>query len=1057
MSQIDIESEAEISHETEIDDSNEISEDKIENEKLYNQYFKWQIEFQEKYGEKTLVICEVGSFFEIYTVDNDKEKIGVGKEVSKLLNIQYTSKNKKKPGNHRKNPKMCGFQPPYLHRHLEILLENNWTVVIIEQVTPKPNITRAVTRICSPGTYIDYTLQPDNNYVVSIFMDKLKDSKKKADILAIGLSALDASTGQNTIYCFYSYESVLGKTGAYLNIEEEIMRFLGTYNPKEIILNSNQISKDYLAKIISVIQIGDRRLYQDTIKSSKDLFQINYQNQYLGKIFKKSGQLEALEYLNLDEKPAATISYIYLLKFVEEHCPKIIEKLYHPEEWSHNINLILKNNTIYQLDILPVPKNDTNQKYRSLLDLIDQTKTSMGKRLLRHQLLNPIIDVNEIERRYNNVESLMNKNDIRNFRGLLDEVMDLERSHRKLFLKMLQPYEWAELEMTYHAIITLLDMCKDKLDWSNILVIKQLDIDKFKEYVDNYSKIFKLDEMLKYSYKNLEYSFFREGNFAEIDEIQNKINKLEKEINKITKKLSNYIGDNYDYVTLENSKEKDSYFFKITTISRANILKKALPQDEFDKYIFRNSGKNGTKIYLKDNSLFDELEELKDKLKEPLIKAYYDTIDNIYQKYLPCLQGITAFIAELDVYVSHAKTAMDYSYNRPKIVNKLEGISYLDTKALRHPLAERINNKENYVPNDVSLGMGNIDGMLLFGINSAGKSCLLKSLGLATIMAQAGMYVPANSFEYYPFTTLYTRISGDDNIFKSKSSFMIEMHELANILKYSNSMSLVLGDEICKGTENISALSIVASSLKWLSKNNVKFLLATHLHHLTEMESVKSISNISLKHLKIQYNANEEYFIYDRQLKDGSGDAIYGLEVAKNVINDKEFIGWATEIRNSLLDTYSVLGFKKSSYNKEIYQDVCQVCGGVEGGIDQHHIIYQSHCKDGFHEHIPKNNPSNLVFLCKKHHVDVHQDRLTIEGYQNTSDGKKLVFHFNNINEIEEKKIAKLKFSPEQIELTKKLHESGLSNKLILFKLRKEHNIEMSMSTFHKIIKNTYT
>ena len=178
---------------------------KKDEQKLYNKYFQWQREFQDKYGEQTVVLCEVGAFFEIYGIDNEIEKVGVADEVANILNIRCTLKNKKKgPENSRKNPKMCGFQPPYLHRHLEILMQKNWTVVIVEQVTPPPNPKREITRIYSAGTYIEDVGKVDNNYVASIFIQGGKCYQSKMNIFIVGISVIDVSTGENMIHYFHS-------------------------------------------------------------------------------------------------------------------------------------------------------------------------------------------------------------------------------------------------------------------------------------------------------------------------------------------------------------------------------------------------------------------------------------------------------------------------------------------------------------------------------------------------------------------------------------------------------------------------------------------------------------------------------------------------------------------------------------------------------------------------------------------------------------------------------------------------------------------------------------
>lgn len=1031
-------------------------------DKLYNQYFKWQINFQEKYGEKTVVLCEVGAFFEIYGIDNDFEKIGVADEVAKLLNIQCTLKNKKLVHNNRKNPKMAGFQPPYLQRHLEILLAQNWTVVIVEQITPPPNPKRDITRIYSPGTYLDFKSKPDNNYIASLYFDYGKSYKSQMDIILVGISALDVSTGENVIHCFNSQEldlnmenNIGNKKSNLLTVEEEIFRFMEIYNPKEVIVNSKEFNQEMVENLLYSLDLSDRIIYYDTLKNeSNNIFNVSYQNQFLEKIFPNTGYLEPIEFIDLAEYPQGVMSYLLLLKFIYEHSPKIVEKINVPTKWALNNNLILKNNTIYQLDVLPGHQIDTHHRYKSLLHVIDKAKTPMGKRLLRYQLLNPIFNVDELEKRYDSVESVRKLEIVKPFRQLLEDIMDIERCHRKMFLKILQPYQLAEMEMSYQSIICLFKLVREHFKLEDFKFLEE-DINNFDAYFNDYQTIFNLEEMIKYSFKNVDRSFFHKGHFEVVDAFETAIENTENELFKMADKFSDLIEKNSNYVTLEKT-DKEGYFFKITTQSRVDTLKKKLSEEERNGLSFKKlSSSSVTKIYLKDSDLLEKYAELKKDIKEPLIKAYNQTLENLFNKYGNMLNKLSRFVAQIDVIISHAKSALEFAYFRPKIIDKLEGQSYLDAKELRHPIAERIHTKVNYVPNDVKLGLDEKDGFLLFGINSAGKSCLLKSVGLSVIMAQMGMYVPSSDFEYYPFQTIFTRISGDDNMFKGKSSYTIEMQEMRTIVREATPHSLVLGDEICKGTEHISALSIVAASLKWMAQKRVKFILATHLHQLSEMPQVTELPNMDLKHLEIRYDQDEECFVYDRKLKDGSGDSIYGLEVAKYIIKEKEFIEWASQIRNGLLGKQTILEAEKSNYNPEVYKDVCQICG-TKDNIDEHHIIYQSQCKDGFYKHIPKNNQSNLVFLCKKHHQEVHQDKLIINGWKMTSDGKKLDYKFVDEKITKNVRNQKLKFKPDDIKIVKELKDAGLSQKMILFKLKKNHNIDMSISTLRKIQKGDY-
>ena len=171
---------------------------------------------------------------------------------------------------------------------------------------------------------------------------------------------------------------------------------------------------------------------------------------------------------------------------------------------------------------------------------------------------------------------------------------------------------------------------------------------------------------------------------------------------------------------------------------------------------------------------------------------------------------------------------------------------------MRHPIVERISTDTEYVTNDITLGKGFKDGILLFGTNACGKSTLMKAVGLNVVLAQAGFYVACSSFIFKPYTQIFTRILNNDNIFRSQSSFAVEVMELRSIFQMCDENSLILGDELCSGTESSSALAIVSNSIKTLSDKSVSFMITSHLHELTEIPLIKEIQNVNIFHLKIR-------------------------------------------------------------------------------------------------------------------------------------------------------------------------------------------------------------
>ena len=298
------------------------------------------------------------------------------------------------------------------------------------------------------------------------------------------------------------------------------------------------------------------------------------------------------------------------------------------------------------------------------------------------------------------------------------------------------------------------------------------------------------------------------------------------------------------------------------------------------------------------------------------------------------------------------------------------------------------------------------NGVLLYGLNSVGKSSLMKSIGIAIIMAQIGYYVPATSFVYEPYMALYARITGNDNIFKGLSSFALEMTELDAILLRTEAQgpsTIVIGDEICRGTEDTSGLSLVASALVSLSECNSTFIFSSHLHELPNITEVAKLPNLRLYHLRVEYDEKNDCLVFDRKLTPGSGPKVYGLAVARYLIKNKKFINRAEIIKNRLLGTsVATIPTKKSNYNKDLLVKSCSVCNYVPvedyyKELESHHINFQKDCQaDGkinIKPYLSKNKLYNLVVLCRKCHVKVHKGEIIINGYADTSIGPILDYY----------------------------------------------------------------
>jgi len=404
----------------------------------------------------------------------------------------------------------------------------------------------------------------------------------------------------------------------------------------------------------------------------------------------------------------------------------------------------------------------------------------------------------------------------------------------------------------------------------------------------------------------------------------------------------------------------------VCTNRRAKLLEDTLKKSKKESYHFYPSGKSNKKIDSKDiSSLCNTIHKTFSQLREQLAVEYDQFLDKVKEEG-EHIQVIVKYITRLDMLLSKAYIAKRYNYCKPEIDQTRE-TSFFAAKGLRHPLIEHLQTSEIYVPNDISLGRDNC-GTLLFGTNAVGKSSLIRSIGISIVLAQSGMFVPCSSFMYRPYTQLFTRILGNDNIFKGLSTFAVEMSELRTILKMSNENSLILGDELCSGTETTSALKIFSAGIIKLHERNASFIFATHFHEVTHMKPVMDLEHLNMTHMSVIYNREKDQLIYERKLKEGPGNHEYGLEVCKALSLPQDFMNLA----HSLNPRVGILSKQSSHYNARKLKGECELCGTAMGE-DIHHLQHQQYAsKEGFIEHFHKNHKANLINICKSCHNKIH-------------------------------------------------------------------------------------
>ncbi len=952
-------------------------------------YFDLQQYFEEKYGKDALILMEIGTFFEVYEVNNDELKIGKAKEIAELLNIQLTRKSKAILENSVNNPLLAGVPAVSLDRYLSRLIATKkYTIVVVKQKGEMPNVKRYVSNIISPGTNFEYLSEPSENNIVSLMIDE------NAGIYSVGYAAIDVSTGKTI--CNEIHSTRDDKTYAL----DEAFNLLQTYTTSEVIitLEGKEIDKEWL---IHYLELGS---LHHTLNTKR--FKINFQNELFSRIFEINSFLSAIEFLDLERYPYTTEALAVLIDFIIEHDESIIEKMNKPQFLGSNRYMYIGNNAMEQLSVISRDPSDI-----TLLDLIDKTSTAFGKRLLKERLLNPVCDRELLEERYNLTELLLPSID--RFETHLKQIYDLERITRRIKLRKLHPVELTYIAMSLESILKLLEDAD-----SNGLEIESRLFDETKEMLGVLEETFELDICARFRIEQINDNIFKDGVYPMIDTIvktqKKEINKMEEvalHVESLFEKDKLFSGTTR-YTTV-GYLESEGYFINLTK-NRFSLIEKSL-KDSFvtidnEHHFFKDFHYKHLKNTVKVQApLFEEItrsyETAQVKLVSLVKQRYIESLDVLENRFSLLLERLIGFIANIDVAISNAKCAKRMNLSRPII----EEGNFYEAIALRHPIIEANDERGIYVPNDVFLGTNNhtvhnhitlnasngedVLGVLLYGINSSGKSSLMKSIGLSVVLAQAGFFVPAVELRFGLYNKLFTRIVSKDNLYKGLSTFSVEMMELKNIFSRADERSLILGDEISQGTETESALAIVSSAILKLIGLKSTFIFATHLHQLGSIPQLQNLKHLIFLHLGIKYDESNDTLIYNRVLQLGRGDSLYGLEFAKSLHMDKEFLQMAQTIRENLNNSGSEIKKlrkqKSSKYNKELYLSKCALCN--ETVEDVHHISAQKEANsDGHIDHFHKNHKYNLIPLCKKHHNMVHEEKITISGFVMTSEGLKL-------------------------------------------------------------------
>jgi DNA mismatch repair protein MutS len=942
-----------------------------------------------KYGEKTLVFMQCGSFFETYGY----------KKNGQFRNKYYTDYSqicdfcmKEKHLRHKEHDVwMIGFPDYCLEKYIPKMTNEGYTIVVWVQ-SDDPIKIRYEKCVCSPGTDFNNNSKNITNYSMCMWVKKNTSVLlNKSPELICGMSCIDILTGDTHIFEYR--EKYFHNPTTF----DEIERFYSSYNPKEILI-IYETSPEEIKDIIQFSQIDCDKIHLINLNNKENSHQNTAKNcenqtyikEQLSQFYNIIDYHVFCQSYRLAEHQLATQSFCFHLNFIHGCNPNLVKKIKYPLFDNGGERLILANHSLKQLNII------NNRQHRgslsSVSNFINKCKTPMGKRKLHNMLIHPTNNSKWLNKQYEIIKYVIDNYDkFSDIRKKLTEIGDIERLYRKLILHRVAPAELSQFYQNLRCILNIYTTLNDDEQINNYINNPNLS--------KNCSELMKilddnllLTESAKISSIKFDVNIFKRDKYPTLDKLEKEYVESKDKLECIRIDLERFIikykSNRTNTMVRYHETDKNGLFLSMTN-KRSKILQEELKKAD-DKitlnYVSSYDSTTGQltfeprKIqYIKHtknnlrldssqlNKMYASIFTNKEILKDELSDIYKEFI-NLLQNYSEQIENIVKYVTELDLVITKAYLAIKYNYCMPKINNEASH-SFLQAKNMRHPLIEHLQQEEYYVPNDIDLGFDTEQrGILLYGTNAVGKSSLIRSIGICVIMAQAGLFVPCSEFIYKPYKSIFTRILGNDDLFKGLSTFAVEMSELRTILTNANENSLVLGDELCSGTETTSAISIFMSGIIKLYEKVSSFIFATHFHEVTNESCLKQLDGLKFKHMEVIYDASNDCLIYNRKLLDGPGNNMYGLEVCKSLHLPDDFLDLANTIRNNKYGEENILLKKKSHYNSKKLKGKCELCGNT--GIDIHHLMPQHLANNnGFIKHFHKNHKSNLANICKTCHL----------------------------------------------------------------------------------------
>ena len=925
---------------------------------MYNEYREAYQHYSGIYGADTVIFYLVGKFYEMYDwIDKATGQPGTSmKRAAELLGIQLSTKDGKGPGN--TDGLFAGVPEQSLHKYAALLTRQNWTVVVFDQVKDSKGLIkeRIMTRVMTPGTHIESAGQ-DSVYITGIWLEEGVWGSRSAP--TFGIAAVDLTTG-----CITTYEGAArGKDGQWS--ADDALHFFQVHPPRECIVwwKGAPITCPGVDEIRRQFGLLGSKIHVEGA-SAKGMESDLTREEFLRQAIPVRSLLPLRDALQIAATPLVERSLVALLQRLEDMYPSgtAARGMHCPTRWNPASSLFLGNQALLQLNMITPRMED------SILGLFQRTQTGFGRRAMRNRILFPVADPTELEARLQEIDFIGTIDaPARDTIGRrLQSIGDLPRLHRRITAAQVSALDVCELDQSYTCVEQLGEKLKKTCLGAPPVIERAL------------TAVFSVAAAKSPS----EDAFcFQPGVAPEVDRVEAEIAKAHESLRGCLATVGTWAKCE-GALRLEFRETLGPVITgnKAAMIAVSNAMKggKGAPAPFPGIQIQQKKASSALEIPLLQQTWVKIL-GLRQKLQDEIRKALPPICDELTRANLAAWDAMEEWVAKIDVTFTLWKTCRELRFVRPQIVAGDHGAVRIT--GLRHPLIEAITTRTEYVRHDVELDE---TGWLVYGMNASGKSSLMKAVGIATLLAQAGCYVPATSFQFTPFRSLFTRILNTDNLWAGLSSFAVEMTELREILERADRWSLVLGDELCSGTESVSATSLVGASIKWLHDRRATYIFATHLHGLVPI--VEALPRLRIWHLKVRYDPVSDRLIYERTLSCGAGSSLYGLEVARAMNLPEEILQEAGAIRKELLGE----GAATSSWNSSLERRKCELCDSqILRDLEVHHIRGRREAdEDGyFSDGSHQDDVRNLIVVCSGCHDAAHAGTIAISPVVQTSDG----------------------------------------------------------------------